>query len=247
MADRLAEDGWRDLGYKYVNIDDCWSAKQRDAAGRLVPDPERFPSGIKALADYVSTCWGWRGGLCVPTPTWQEGWEGMEEPGPWETPQTPPRPLLAVLFSLQVHSRGLKLGIYGDLGTHTCGGYPGTTLDRVEQDAQSFAEWGVDMLKLDGCYSSGEEQAKGKGSLAGWRFSPRCSGQGSWPSTEMLGRLWVFPHVSCCSSWAKRRECGCPRSSVRQEAGLAWDPPAQVGWDAGCCQPSPSPFAIFSP
>lgn len=54
MADRLAEDGWRELGYEYVNIDDCWSAKQRDAEGRLVPDPERFPRGIKALADYVS-------------------------------------------------------------------------------------------------------------------------------------------------------------------------------------------------
>lgn len=54
MADRIAEDGWRELGYKYINIDDCWAAKQRDAEGRLVPDPERFPQGIKALADYVS-------------------------------------------------------------------------------------------------------------------------------------------------------------------------------------------------
>lgn len=80
---------------------------------------------------------------------------------------------------MQVHARGLKLGIYGDLGTLTCGGYPGTTLDRVEQDAQTFAEWGVDMLKLDGCYSSGEEQAKGKGCLFGQRLSLLQSG---WPS-----------------------------------------------------------------
>lgn len=58
MADRLAEDGWRELGYNYINIDDCWSAKHRDASGRLLSDPERFPSGIKALADYVSACWG---------------------------------------------------------------------------------------------------------------------------------------------------------------------------------------------
>lgn len=58
MADRLAEDGWRELGYEYINIDDCWSAKQRDSAGQLVPDPKRFPSGIKALADYVGACWG---------------------------------------------------------------------------------------------------------------------------------------------------------------------------------------------
>lgn len=41
MADRLAEDGWKELGYVYVNIDDCWSSKQRDDQGRLQPDPKR--------------------------------------------------------------------------------------------------------------------------------------------------------------------------------------------------------------
>lgn len=55
MADRLAGDGWLRLGYKYVNLDDCWAANKRDAQGRLQPNPERFPSGIKALADYVSS------------------------------------------------------------------------------------------------------------------------------------------------------------------------------------------------
>lgn len=54
MADRLAEDGWKELGYQYINIDDCWAAKQRDSQGLLVADPFRFPSGIKALAQYVS-------------------------------------------------------------------------------------------------------------------------------------------------------------------------------------------------
>lgn len=78
----------------------------------------------------------------------------------------------------------MKLGIYGDLGTLTCGGYPGTTLDRVEQDAQTFAEWGVDMLKLDGCYSSGEEQAKGKGCLFGQRLS--LLSRGGRPSDGQL-------------------------------------------------------------
>jgi alpha-N-acetylgalactosaminidase len=42
-----------------------------------------------------------------------------------------------------------------DLGTHTCGGYPGT-LNYIQQDANTFASWGVDMLKLDGCYASAE-------------------------------------------------------------------------------------------
>jgi Alpha galactosidase A len=53
MANRLTQDGFADLGYKYVVIDDCWLSLSRDEAGRLQPDPQRFPSGIKALADYV--------------------------------------------------------------------------------------------------------------------------------------------------------------------------------------------------
>ncbi|CAK6962183.1 alpha-N-acetylgalactosaminidase-like [Scomber scombrus] len=60
-----------------------------------------------------------------------------------------------------MHDRGLKLGIYGDMGTHTCGGYPGTTLDKIEIDAQTFADWEVDMLKFDGCYSNATEQEQG--------------------------------------------------------------------------------------
>jgi alpha-galactosidase len=42
----------RDAGYRYVVIDDCWQVS-RDNAGTLVADPQRFPHGIKALADYV--------------------------------------------------------------------------------------------------------------------------------------------------------------------------------------------------
>ncbi|XP_008288909.1 alpha-N-acetylgalactosaminidase [Stegastes partitus] len=112
MADWLVKDGWRDLGYVYVNIDDCWSSMERDKQGRLQADPKRFPSGIHKLARYM-------------------------------------------------HDRGLKLGIYGDMGTLTCGGYPGTPLDKIELDAQTFADWEVDMLKYDGCYSNSSEQEKG--------------------------------------------------------------------------------------
>ncbi|RUS77191.1 hypothetical protein EGW08_015043 [Elysia chlorotica] len=105
MADRLSEDGYLRAGYKYVNIDDCWATLQRDPKTlRLVPDPVRFPSGLKKLADYV-------------------------------------------------HSKGLKLGIYGDMGTKTCGGYPGSKFT-MELDAQTFAEWGIDSFKMDGCYST---------------------------------------------------------------------------------------------
>ena len=102
MADHLAADGFADVGYTYVNIDDCWAEKLRDfTTGQMVPDRKRFPSGMRALADYV-------------------------------------------------HGKGLKLGIYGDWGTYTCGGYPGT-LGYAELDAQTFANWTIDSLKLDGC------------------------------------------------------------------------------------------------
>jgi alpha-galactosidase len=42
----------KDAGYQYVVIDDCWQVS-RDSSGNIVADPQRFPSGIKALADYV--------------------------------------------------------------------------------------------------------------------------------------------------------------------------------------------------
>ncbi len=53
MADYMVSHGYRDAGYEYLVIDDCWSLRDRDAAGRLVPDPEKFPHGMKDLADYV--------------------------------------------------------------------------------------------------------------------------------------------------------------------------------------------------
>ncbi|MDR0196776.1 MAG: glycoside hydrolase family 27 protein, partial [Oscillospiraceae bacterium] len=53
VADAFVERGLKDAGYEYVVIDDCWSEKSRDENGRLVPDKNKFPGGIKALADYV--------------------------------------------------------------------------------------------------------------------------------------------------------------------------------------------------
>ena len=49
----MVDGGYLAAGYQYVCIDDCWPAKERDSEGRLVPDPNRFPSGMKVLADYV--------------------------------------------------------------------------------------------------------------------------------------------------------------------------------------------------
>lgn len=53
QADRMAYDGYLDVGYDRIHIDDCWSEKKRDPQQRLVADHVRFPSGMKALADYV--------------------------------------------------------------------------------------------------------------------------------------------------------------------------------------------------
>lgn len=112
MATRLVSDGFRELGYNYVNIDDCWSTRERDSlTERLVADPNRFPSAsIKPLADFV-------------------------------------------------HSKGLKLGLYGDCGTRTCQNFPGQLKyenklegNYFELDAKTFADWQIDSFKFDGCY-----------------------------------------------------------------------------------------------
>ena len=52
-ADILVETRLKDAGYEYVVIDDCWSLKERDKDSRLVPDPKKFPEGMKSLSDYV--------------------------------------------------------------------------------------------------------------------------------------------------------------------------------------------------
>jgi alpha-galactosidase len=52
MADAMVGSGMKDAGYNYIVIDDCWQIK-RDSAGNIIPDPERFPAGMKALANYV--------------------------------------------------------------------------------------------------------------------------------------------------------------------------------------------------
>ncbi|KAJ3042207.1 hypothetical protein HDV00_007917 [Rhizophlyctis rosea] len=95
--------GLQRLGYQYIVIDDCWSLKSRNSSGYLVPDPSKFPNGIKGLAD-------------------------------------------------QIHSMGLKFGLYGCAGTKTCGGYPGSQ-GYETKDAQTMASWGVDFWKYDNCYT----------------------------------------------------------------------------------------------
>ena len=75
--------------------------------------------------------------------------------------------LLTIFFhintSFQVHSKGLKLGVYLDTGNMTCNEYPGSE-GHLQQDAQTLADWRLDLVKLNGCnthdphqYNTGKE------------------------------------------------------------------------------------------
>lgn len=51
IADAMVEQGMDTLGYKFVNLDDCWSTTARNATGHLVADPSKFPNGISAVTE----------------------------------------------------------------------------------------------------------------------------------------------------------------------------------------------------
>ena len=108
IADAMVSTGMKEAGYTYVVIDDCWQIG-RDAEGNILVDSKRFPSGMKALADYI-------------------------------------------------HSLGLKFGIYSCAGSETCAGRPGSRGYQF-QDARTYADWGVDYLKYDFCFSK-DQSAK---------------------------------------------------------------------------------------
>ncbi len=55
IADAMEKTGLSEVGYRYVNIDDCWQASTRDSEGRLMCDKVTFPSGIKSLVEYVNS------------------------------------------------------------------------------------------------------------------------------------------------------------------------------------------------
>jgi len=54
VADAMVSSGMKEAGYTYLVLDDGWMSMERDpVTGDLVADPKKFPSGIKALADYI--------------------------------------------------------------------------------------------------------------------------------------------------------------------------------------------------
>lgn len=160
-ADFMASSGLRDAGYQYVNVDDCWLSRSRDANGNLVADPAKFPDGMAATAAYV-------------------------------------------------HSKGLKFGLYESPTLHTCQGFPGS-LDHEQQDARTFASWGVDYLKYDNCLASDPDQRVGDEKLPletrdGWMrdalaatgrpivlslsLQPAAQGETPWVWGRSVANLW---------------------------------------------------------
>ncbi|MET0322731.1 MAG: glycoside hydrolase family 27 protein [Duganella sp.] len=186
-ADVMVKSGLKDAGYVYVNIDDCWHGK-RDDKGAIHPDPDRFPSGMKALADYV-------------------------------------------------HGKGLKIGIYSDVGATTCGGRPGSR-GHEYQDAITYAEWGIDYIKYDWCDSKGLNSV---GAYTTMRDAIRSAGRPMlfsicewgdtkpWEWAKDVGHSWrttgdIYPCWDCefsqgpFSSWGVMRILD-KQAGLRQYAG----------------------------
>lgn len=102
MGDALVSTGLAAVGFNSVHLDDCIMNTQRNpTTNELEADPIRFPSGFKALGDYL-------------------------------------------------HNRNISFALYTASSTSTCGGYPASK-GYETLDAQTFAAWGTDYLKVDGC------------------------------------------------------------------------------------------------
>ncbi len=102
MADAMVNLELDQLGYQYVILDDgCYRPVRVD--GKLANEEVKFPSGFKALSDYI-------------------------------------------------HNKGLKFGMYNDIGTNLCAGAAVGTCGHEDVDAQCYIDWGVDFLKVDNCY-----------------------------------------------------------------------------------------------
>ena len=80
-----------------------------------------------------------------------DGWQGKRDASGRLVPN-PNFPDMKALAAY-VHAKGLKLGIYSSPGPRTCGGYEGS-YGHEEQDAKTWAEWGIDYLKYDWCSAS---------------------------------------------------------------------------------------------
>ena len=122
MADKFVELGLKELGYEYIILDDgCY--KDRRVDGKLSNEDVKFPSGFRALSDYI-------------------------------------------------HEKGLKFGMYNDIGTNLCAGAEVGTCGHEQDDARSYVEWGVDFLKVDNCYYLWDNATFSNAENARYTFAP---------------------------------------------------------------------------
>jgi alpha-galactosidase len=132
-----------------------------------------------------------------------------------------------------IHAKGLKLGIYSDAGAKTCGGKPASR-GHEYQDAQTYAQWGIDYLKYDWC---GCEDLNAKGAYTTMRDALHAAGRPMvfsicewgnskpWEWAGEVSNLWrttgdIYPCFDCvrktmgrgilgafCKFWICRRDC----------------------------------------
>lgn len=147
VADYLVSSGLRGSGYDIVWLDGGWQADTpRDSAGRLTANPERFPSGIPALVDYL-------------------------------------------------HRRGLKAGIYTDAGTYAPANCGLGSRGHYQQDADQFAGWKIDAIKVDFLCGIGEKIDPGP---AFRQFSDAVAKSGRPMILNLCNPLtddWGLPHT----------------------------------------------------
>lgn len=135
LADNLAQTppmGWNSWNAFHTDITE---QKIKDAAQAMVS------TGMKAAGyEYINIDDAWMDTV--------RDAQGRLQPDPKRFPHG------IKALADYVHSLGLKIGIYESAGTKTCAGFPGS-LYHEKTDAESFASWGIDYLKLDNCNNEG--------------------------------------------------------------------------------------------
>ena len=120
----------------------CIDEKLIQQHADIMAQPEWFGAGYRYVN--IDDCWA----------NWDRTAEGKLAPNSTRFPHG------VKALAAYGHTKGLYLGTYNDMGTKTCGGYPGECKDElctlpgyIDVDAATYAEWGIDSLKMDGCNS----------------------------------------------------------------------------------------------
>jgi alpha-galactosidase len=183
VADYLVSSGLRDSGYNIVWLDGGWQADNpRDSQGRLVANPDRFPSGIPSLVTYL-------------------------------------------------HQRGLKAGIYTDAGTYDGGKSCGLgSRGHYTEDAQQFADWKIDAIKVDFLCGVSEKLDPGP---AYKEFSDAVAKTGRPMLLNLCNPLtddWGLPHTPAQDAHNAYAYGPTTADSWRTGTDIAWGSPTAGEW-----------------